>query len=293
VLAVALAATDTRPRTFLDEQVRAVGAGCVSPRTTASSRSRTSRTTGRSILRSTRRRRWRSSAPWCQESVPVAYGAPRSDEMLSSAVQVEGVWNDGRFMCGGDFNVLHRAQAGGDVGQRAPVHRARQGRQGKCGKFTVDDEPKGFAEVTADRHERARDTAGGWLWTGVARAAVRPRDHVPLRSPASSRRRSARSRPRRPTSSSQAHASSRTAMTFRWANAKAGDSAVKDASLIGPSNPNAAVQRIFSFFGPAEPADAGRAERRARPRHPVARRMAKQGAVRVTRPGFQVWELAR
>jgi hypothetical protein len=97
--------------------------------------------------------------------------------------------------------------------------------------------------------------------------------------------------PRR-TSSSQGTRIVPDGATFRWANAKAGDSAVKDASLIGPSNPNAAVQRIFSFFGPENLlALVGLRDGR----DPAIQWQGgwRKGSVRATRPGFQVWELAR
>jgi hypothetical protein len=245
---VALAGTKDRPSSFLDDQVRAIGTICAAHNNCvleiANEPYHSSQHS--SLKLPSTAKRLRALVP---AGVPVAYGAARTDEIVDTAPKVEGKTDDGSLYCeASDFITLHRKR-NADIwdDQRRFTELAKVA--AKCKKPVIDNEGYGFAEtpVVGTNSRRTEAYAGfgqGYLSRmfeigsnfhcedGITTSPLRPLQLAALRAFTS------------------ATADVPYALVFKFANGKSGDSAVKDASFIGPSCSSCAVMRGFSFFAP-------------------------------------------
>ena len=291
VLIVALAGTKDRPRSFLDDQVRAVGQACAAfdncvleignePYHSSQHDALKLPSTLASL---------RAKVP---AGVPVTYGAPRTDEPLGDTTpRIEGRKDDGTLYCGGDFVVLHRKR-NADIWDDARRFTELSKVAKACGKFTVDDEPFGFAETprvgTNTRRTEAYAAFGqGLLSHAFGLGSTFHCDACLLAIPLG---------PKQTAAADEFIAGSRfirDGVTFRFVNGKATDSAVKDASFIGPNCSTCAVMRGFSFFSPGYNLLAWVGLRAGRDPKPVWQNGWTVKAVVAERPGLQVLELTK
>lgn len=245
---VALAGTKDRPRDFLDEQVKAVGVACAATdNSLEEAANEPFHASQHPALYSPKT--MASLRALVPSKVLFTYGAPEKDEPLDSATQVEGFYTDGRFMSGGDYNVIH-------IDRRSdPWDRLRRFTEvakvaNATDNYTVDNEGKGYAEVPVTASGNARETrpevafAQGALARGFGLGSTFHCEAGLLCVPLGPVQRAC----------AEAFIAGTKIVpddvSFAYANAKAADSAVKNASLIGPSDSNAAMWRAFSFFAP-------------------------------------------
>jgi hypothetical protein len=297
VLVVALAGTKEWSRSQIEAQVSGVGQACAAaPNCILELANEPYHPSQHSSLYSlATMKALRKLVP---ATVPVTYGAPRVDEPLNDdpakgykAPRRDGRIDDGSFLCdGSDFVVLHKARRD-DIwdDQRRYTELAKVAHG--CNKRVVDDEPFGFAETptVGTNKRRTEDYAGfgqGVLSQLFSLDSTFHCDDCLTATPLGAKQIAA----------AKAFIAGRSfipaGQSFRFANAKSGDSAVRDASLIGPSNPNAAALRIFSFFGPQNLiAIVGLRDGR----DPAIQWQGgwRKGTLRASRPGLELWEIAR